>query len=98
MTRVFAFNIFFFLLPFVVYAAYLWATRGSFRNISQWQMRTVAWLALGGSLLLLGSLVYFTQFQLVGGDSSYRPARFIDGEIVPGELIPESEAASPESP
>ena len=96
MARLFAFNIFFFLLPFAAYAGYLLITRGSFSNISEWQMRTIAWLALGGSLLMVTALVYFMQFEPGAADSTYLPARFEDGQIVPGRLVPgaSGEAAS----
>ena len=90
MARLFAFNIFFFMLPFVGYAGYLLITQGSFRNISEWQMRTIAWLALGGSLLMVAALVYFLQFQPGEAGSTYLPARFEDGKIIPGRLVPAS--------
>ena len=93
MARLFAFNIFFFLLPFIVYAGYLLITRGSFRNVAEWQMKTIAWLALGGAVFMVVAIVYFTQFERHEADSTYVPAQFVDGKIVPGHLD-----APPESP
>jgi hypothetical protein len=95
MARLFAYNIFFFLLPFLAYAAYLLATRGSFRNISQWQAQTIAWLALGGAVLMVAALVYFTQFQAGEADSTYVPARFDNGRIIPGYLEPAAPSSEP---
>lgn len=88
MARLFAFNVFFFLAPFIAYAAYLLITKGSFRNITEWQLRTIAWLALGGAVLMVGSLVYFMQFNISEADSVYVPAQYEDGRIVPGRLVP----------
>lgn len=88
MARLLALDFFLFLLPFILYAGYLLATKGSFRNVELWQRRTVAWLALGGSLLLLVVILVFIQYRTVPGDAEYRPAQYIDGKIVPGELIP----------
>ncbi len=88
MARLFAFNIFFFLLPFLVYAGFLLATRGNLRNLAEWQARTIAWLAIGGGVLMIAALVFFTQFQVDEADSTYVPAQFQDGKIVPGHLVP----------
>ena len=95
MARLFAYNVFFFLLPFLAYAGYLLATRGSFRNISEWQAQTIAWLALGGAVLMVGALVYFTQFQTGEANSTYVPARFEHGPIIPGFLEPAAPASAP---
>ncbi len=95
MARIFAFNIFLFLVPFIAYAAYLLITRGSFRNIAEWQMRTIAYLALGGAALMVASILYFGHIDLQGADRVYVPARFEDGKIVPGELVPKEQAEAP---
>ncbi len=95
MARLFVFNIFFFLLPFVAYAGYLLITRGSFRNISEWQIQTIAWLALGGSLLMVAALLYFLQLQPGDAGSTYVPATFEDGKIIPGRLVPNRSDEAP---
>lgn len=95
MARIFVFNIFFFLLPFLLYAGYLLATKGSFRNAEEWQLRTVSWLALGGAVLLVAVILIFANYDTVSGDTTYRPAQYIDGKIVPGELIRPGEETSP---
>ncbi len=95
MARLFAFNIFFFLLPFVAYAGYLLITRGSFRNVAEWQMQTIAWLALGGAVFMVAAIVYFTQFETHEADSTYVPAQFVDGKIVPGRLDTDDGASPP---
>ena len=88
MARVFAFNIFFFLLPFLLYAGYLLATKGSLRNAEAWQLKTIGWLAVGGAVLMVGTLIIFLQVDTAPGDSVYRPARYVDGKIIPGEFVP----------
>ena len=63
------------------------ATRGSLTNIADWQARTIAWLAVGGALLVLASILFFVHFhgEPVGG--KYVPAYIgEDGLIVPGHF------------
>jgi hypothetical protein len=62
MPRVIAFNALFFLLPFGVYAAYLLATRGSISSTSDWPIRTIAYLAMGGAVLMVAGILAFIHF------------------------------------
>ena len=86
MARFLAFDAIFFLLPFALYALWLVATRGSLANIGSWQARTIAVLALGGALLVIGSIVVFTQFAGAPPNQKYVPAHLEDGKIVPGHF------------
>ncbi len=62
MPRVIAFNALFFLLPFGIYGAWLLMTRGSLRNASDWPVRTIAYLAIGGAVLMIAGILAFIQF------------------------------------
>jgi Family of unknown function (DUF6111) len=85
MARLIAFNVIFFLLPFAVYAGWLMATRGSVGR-ADWPIRTIAYLAIGGAALMVGTLVIFTQFAGAPPGSKYVPAQVIDGVLVPGHF------------
>lgn len=62
MPRVIAFNALFFLLPFGIYAAWLFATRGSLGSANDWPVRTIAYLAIGGAALMVGGILAFIHF------------------------------------
>ena len=84
MARLVAFNAVFFLLPFGVYAAWLLATRGTVGGASDWPIRTITWLAVGGAALLIIAVVAFLQFDAAPPGGHYVPAQVIDGVLVPG--------------
>ena len=86
MARLVAFNVIFFLLPFAVYAGWLLATRGTVGGASDWPVRTISSLAIGGAALLIIALVAFTQFTGAPAGSTYVPAQVIDGVLVPGHF------------
>lgn len=62
MPRVIVFNALFFLLPFGIYAAYLLATRGTLGRASDWPVRTIAYLAIGGAVLMVAAILAFIHF------------------------------------
>jgi hypothetical protein len=86
MLRFVAFNAVFFLLPFAVYAAWLVATRGSANNLGDWPGRTIAYLAIGGAVLMAIALLFFINFQGAPPGGKYTPAKVEDGKIVPGHI------------
>ncbi len=88
MTRLLALNALFFLLPFALYAGWLFATRGSANNRDDWGLRVVLSLIAIGALLMTIGLVVLTSFSGASTESEYRPAVFRDGRIVPGEFVP----------
>ena len=87
MGRVVAFNAVFFLLPFALYAGWLFLVRGSANNPSDWSLKTIGFLALGGAILMVAALIIFLQFTGTPPEANYRPATLgEDGRIVPGQL------------
>jgi hypothetical protein len=91
MARYLAFDAIFFLVPFALYAAWLIFTRGSLKNLDDWQVRTIAYLAIAGSALLLGAIFAFTSFNQVSPNQVYVPAHLENGVIVPGHFEPRSD-------
>jgi len=86
MARYVAFDAVFFLLPFGIYAMYLIFTRGSLKNLDDWQVRTIAYLAIAGSALLLVAIFAFTSFTQEPPSGIYVPAHIENGVIVPGHF------------
>lgn len=62
MPRVIAFNALFFLLPFGIYGAWLLLTRGTLGTAKDWPIRTIAYLAIGGAVLMVVAILAFIQF------------------------------------
>jgi Family of unknown function (DUF6111) len=85
MGRVLAFDVVFFLLPFGVYLGWLFATRGSV-SAGDLPMKTIGWLATGGAVLMVIALLAFVHFAAAPPGSTYVPARFVDGQLIPGHF------------
>jgi Family of unknown function (DUF6111) len=73
-----------FLIPFVVYALFLLATRSRLMTRSSWPVVVVARLLLGSLVLVILSLVLLAQFSGAPPDSTYFPAHIENGKLVPG--------------
>lgn len=74
-----------FLTPFVLYAAFLWATKAGVMDAESWPLSRVAWLAIAALALVVGSFVYFANFTGAPPGSRYIPAHVEDGKFVPGQ-------------
>jgi hypothetical protein len=88
MARYIAFDAIFFLLPFALYAAWLLFSRGSMKNLDDWQVRTIAYLAIAGSAFLLIAIFAFTSFTKQPTEGVYVPAHIENGVLVPGHIEP----------
>ncbi|MEX0852012.1 MAG: DUF6111 family protein [Bauldia sp.] len=88
MARFVAFDAILFLLPFAAYAAFLTLTRGSLRNAEDWQIKTIAYLAIAGAGLLIVALVVFISYSGTPPDGIFVPAHIENGKIVPGRIDP----------
>jgi hypothetical protein len=73
-----------FLTPFVVYAAFLAATRSGVLQPTAWTLRRLALLAIASLVLMLGSLLLLAQFSGAPPGSTYVPAHIEGGKFVPG--------------
>ena len=90
MVRFVTFDAVLFLVPFAVYAAFLTLTRGSLRNAEDWQIRTIAYLAIVGAGLLLAALALFTSYRTIAPGGRYVPPHIENGKIVPGHVDPDA--------
>ena len=73
-----------FLIPFGIYALFLFATRSAVMAPSSWPIRMVARLVLGSLLLLIISFIMLAHFSGAPPRSTYVPAHMEDGKFIPG--------------
>ncbi len=73
-----------FLTPFVLYAAFLVATRAGVLGPSAWTLRRLALLGVASFVLMLGSFLLLAQFSGAPPGSTYVPAHIEGGKFVPG--------------
>ena len=73
-----------FLIPFVVYALFLIATRSGVMSQSSWPVHIIAKLALGSLLLVIVSFILLAHFSGASPNSTYIPAHIENGRLVPG--------------
>ena len=75
-----------FLMPFVLYAAFLGATRAGVLHPDSWPLSRLIVLAIISFLLVIGSFVYFANYTGAPPGSTYVPAHIEDGKFVPGRV------------
>jgi quinol-cytochrome oxidoreductase complex cytochrome b subunit len=74
-----------FLTPFVLYALFLWLTRGGVLDRVNWSFGRVGWLLIVAFALMIGSFIVLAQWGGAPPGSTYSPARIEDGQFVPGD-------------
>jgi len=84
MIRPFATEIALFITPFVLYAAFLVATRAGVMQPASWTLRRMAGLVIVSLMLVVGSFLFLAQFSGAPPGSTYVPAHIEDGKFVPG--------------
>jgi hypothetical protein len=78
-----------FLIPFVVYALFLVATRRGLLDPAHWPLARLAWLVIAALVLMLGSFIWFATFGGAPPESTYIPAHVDEnGTFVPGRSVP----------
>ena len=76
-----------FLLPFVVFALFLWMTKGAVFDRASWPNKTLATLSIVALVLMIGSFIVLSHFSGAPPGTTYVPAHFDDkGNFVPGEF------------
>ena len=73
-----------FLLPFVVYAVYLWGTRAGVLHPESWPLGTLMGLTIAALVLMAGSFIVLAQWGGEPAGSHYVPAHIENGKLVPG--------------
>jgi hypothetical protein len=72
-----------FLTPFVLYAAFLLATRAEVLHPNAWTLRRIAGLIIASLLLMVGSFLVLAEFGGSPPGSTYVPAHVEGGKFVP---------------
>jgi hypothetical protein len=75
-----------FLAPFAIYAVVLYATQRDAREKEHWPAKVVVPLAIAGSVLFIGGLLYLAHFGGSPTSGVYEPARIEDGKLIPGRI------------
>lgn len=75
-----------FLLPFVLYVVFLWATKAGVLHPDSWPLSRIVSLAIAALILVAGSFVFFAHFSGAPVGSTYVPAHIEDGKFVPGQM------------
>lgn len=70
--------------PFVLYAAFLFATSVGVLHPSAWTVRRVSGLFIVSLILVIGSFVVLANFSGAPPNSNYVPAHMENGKLVPG--------------
>ena len=86
MIRPVATEVLLFILPFVLYAAFLWATRAGVMDPESWPVSRLITLAIVSFALVIGSFIYFANYTGAPPGSRYVPAHIEDGKFVPGQV------------
>jgi hypothetical protein len=73
-----------FLIPFAVYAAFLFATRSGLLLQSSWPVHVIAKLLVGALALVVVSFILLAHFSGSAPNSTYVPAHIENGKLVPG--------------
>jgi hypothetical protein len=73
-----------FLIPFALYALFLFATKSGLTLKSSWPMQVMIRLAIAASLLVIVSLVLLAQFSGASPNATYVPAHIENGRLIPG--------------
>jgi len=86
MIRPLATELVLFLVPFAVYAVFLWATQAEILHPESWPIGRLAWLTIAALLLVAGSFVVLAQWGGEPKNSTYVPAHMENGKFVPGTM------------
>jgi hypothetical protein len=73
-----------FLIPFAVYAIFLFATRAGVTLPASWPLDMIAKLTLAALVLVIVSFVLLAELTGAPPNSTYVPAHIEDGRLVPG--------------
>lgn len=84
------------LVPFGLYAAYLWLRRRQGAT-EGWREAPLTWLFIAGFVLVIASFFVLRLESEAPKDIDYRPPAYVDGRIVPGGArapVPEDRPAA----
>lgn len=99
MTRQFLTIVLPFLAPTVAYIVWIYFRQeredaeAQGRKLPPWQEFPWTWLVSLGAVLVIAALVLFGAIDGADTDTQYRPARYEDGKLIPGEFIEKQDKA-----
>jgi hypothetical protein len=73
-----------FLIPFAVYALFLWGTKKRVWTPDTWPLARVMTLTIAGLVLTIASFVALAHFSGSKPGTTYVPAHMENGQFVPG--------------
>jgi Family of unknown function (DUF6111) len=85
MLRIALIDVFMFALPFLLYGAYMLATRSA-SPAGLWQGAPVVWLLAAGATLLFITMATLISFSGGRPGGTYHPPILQDGVVKPGEI------------
>lgn len=86
MARVIAVNLLVFMVPFAVYFGWVYVRNGRVAGAGDWPVRVVGNLTALGAVLMILAIVVFVHFDAAPPGSTYVPAVYVDGELIPGHF------------
>jgi hypothetical protein len=86
MIRVILINLLLFLLPFIIYFAYVYLVRSASKPNEPITLTPIIVLFAIGLMLVTGAVAYFIQFETGQPGQRYIPPQVKDGVLQPGRL------------
>ena len=86
MIRIIITNFLLFMLPFALYALYIFVARRGQTPKSIWGDAPIQWLLMAGCLLVIATISYLISFESGAPDKTYHPAVVKDGRLEPGRI------------
>ncbi len=86
MIRVILINMFFLLLPSILYFSYIYLRQNLQPNEPVRAEPPLAWLVAGGVVLMLASLLMFGKWEGHAPGGKYHPPVVRDGVLIPGHV------------
>ncbi|MEH6726668.1 MAG: DUF6111 family protein [Hyphomicrobiales bacterium] len=87
MTRFYLTYAVLFLVPFALYASYIYFSLGRGAIRESLTVKALGWLSVIGAGLTVVVIVVLTNYTGSSSDGVYQPARFEDGVLVPGNIV-----------
>jgi hypothetical protein len=94
MTRFYLTYAILFLVPFALYASYIYFSLGREAIRESLTVKALGWLSVLGAGLTVAVIVVLTNYTGFSSDGVYQPARFEDGRLVPGNIVEPDAPAS----
>tara|TARA_R110000868_G_scaffold106340_2_gene291693 strand:- start:1327 stop:1614 length:288 start_codon:yes stop_codon:yes gene_type:complete len=95
MTRFYLTYAIMFLVPFALYVSYIYFSMGRTAIRESLTVKALGWLSVIGAGLTVVVIVVLTNYTGFSADGVYQPARFEDGQLLPGNIV-KPEQTTPE--